>query len=52
MSKNEIINNLNDLSQWLLEIACDLERGKIDINDVPKYFMDIVGDYAKESEVE
>ena len=51
MSKNEIINNLNDLSQWLLEIACDLERGKIDINDVPKCFMELIDDSEKESEV-
>ena len=52
MSKNEIIDNLYELSQCVLEVASDLEKDKMDINDVPKCFMELIDDSAKESEVE
>ena len=52
MSKNEIIDNLYELSQCVLEVAYDLEKDKMDINDVPKCFMELIDDSAKESEVE
>jgi hypothetical protein len=52
MTKNEIMDNLYDLSQCIIEIASDLEKDKMDIDDVPKCFMDIIDDSAKESEVE
>tara|TARA_Y100000593_G_scaffold84028_1_gene158924 strand:- start:1876 stop:2034 length:159 start_codon:yes stop_codon:yes gene_type:complete len=51
MTKNEIMDNLYDLSQCIIEIASDLEKDKMDIDDVPKCFIDIIDDSAKESEV-
>ena len=52
MTKNEIIDNLYELSQCVLEVASDLEKDKMDIDNIPKCFMDIIDDSAKESEVE
>ena len=52
MTKNEIIDNLYELSQCVLEVASDLEKDKMDIENIPKCFMDIIDDSAKESEVE
>lgn len=52
MSKNEIIDNLYELSQCVLEVASDLEKDKMDIDDVPKCFMELIDDSEKESEVE
>jgi len=51
MSKNEIIDNLYELSQCIIEVASDLDKGKIDIDDVPKCFMELIDDSEKESEV-
>jgi hypothetical protein len=44
MTKIEIMDNLYDLSQCIIEIASDLEKDKMDIDDVPKCFMDIIAD--------
>jgi len=51
MSKNEIIDNLYELSQCVLEVASDLEKNKMAIDDVPKCFMGLIDDSKKESEV-
>lgn len=47
MNKIEIINNLYNLSQVIIELASDLEKNKINIEDVPKCFMDIIEDDEK-----
>ena len=44
MTKNEIIDNLYELSQCVLEVASDLEKDKMDIDNIPKCFMDIIID--------
>jgi len=47
MERIEIANNLYDLSQIIIELASDLEKNKISIEDVPKCFMDIIEDDEK-----
>tara|TARA_R110000737_G_scaffold263084_1_gene271152 strand:- start:1190 stop:1402 length:213 start_codon:yes stop_codon:yes gene_type:complete len=46
----ETINRLYELSQHILELASDLEKQKIKVNDVPKCFMNIIDDDENKQE--
>jgi PhoPQ-activated pathogenicity-related protein len=42
--EEKAINRLYELSQHILELASDLEKQKIKVDDVPKCFMNIIDD--------